>query len=116
MGWRALTSSLQGRIIRRFRDAAEGNPAPGWTYTPSIGVPYSIDGVFRDAHVPVTMGAAELEVSAIGPMLSVRRSDLAADPVAQADQVTRASDGQVYEIIDTEPDGEGLVALILHEV
>jgi len=81
------------------------------TYRPSVGVSYPIKGVF-DENYQLVEGVGEMKISTTKIVLGVKREDLAQDP-AEGDGVTvRAVQ---YEIIESQPDGEGWFLLILNE-
>ena len=83
------------------------------TYTPGVGAPVEVDGVFDAAHVHVDLG--EPGVSSQGPAVFLTLADLPSDPdLDGAATVTVA--GVTYTPHTVKPDGTGAVVLLLHRV
>jgi hypothetical protein len=81
------------------------------TYTPTVGSPTQISGVFDNSHVAVIVNG--VEHSQVAPTLGIRLADLAAKPT-KGDQVTVG--GVTYKVIDSQEDGAGGTTLILQKV
>ena len=78
---------------------------------------YTVRGIFDADHEMVLTEVAKSEQdsaghSSTGPVLMVRLAELAAAP-KPGDRVTIA--GKIYGIWDVQPDGEGVVDLVLKE-
>ena len=80
------------------------------TYTPRGGVGVSVRGVFTRNYVAV--GAdGDLSVESVSPAVSLRASE--APNASQGDGVTVGA--QEYTVVEVQPDGFGMITLILHE-
>lgn len=80
------------------------------TYTPAGGEAVSLQGVFTQDYVSV--GAdGNLQSESVSPAVSLRLADV--PNVAQGDVVR--IDGTDYTTVNVQPDGFGMVTLILHE-
>ena len=80
--------------------------------TPKSGspVPYNIDGIFDEAYELVDPGS-EANVSAVRPVLQVK-STVTTLTIVQEDTVNiRTVD---YQVTDVQPDGVGILLLILN--
>jgi hypothetical protein len=77
------------------------------TYTPTVGSPVSIVGVFDNAHIEVD------EVSSLRPVFRIKLADLDAAP-AKGDQVT--INETEYRVMVCEKDSYGGAILILQKV
>lgn len=84
-----------------------------FTYSPSVGAPVSVQGVFDASYVLVELG--EPGVSSVTPAAFVRRSELPSDPEAD-ENATVAVAGKVYRIREVRPDSQGGVLLLLNLV
>lgn len=83
------------------------------TYTPGAGAAVVVRGIFDALFTRVDAG--EVGVSSAGPAVFVRTTDLPSDPrVDLSARVT--ADGRQYTIREVQPDGQGGVVLLLHEV
>lgn len=83
------------------------------TYTSGAGVVVHPRGVFDAAYVKVDAG--EVGVSSAGPAVFLRFADLSSDPEQDTAAVV-AVGAQGYRIREVQPDGQGGVLLLLHEV
>ncbi len=99
MDWEAATESVLDITTKSLGIAA--------TYTPTVGDPVAIKGVFGNAHVEV---GSNPPISLVAPVLTIQLSDLESDP-ANGDEVTVR--GIDYRIIDVQKDGEGGASLVL---
>lgn len=82
------------------------------TYTPSVGDPVTVKGVFSNGYIEVPLGNG-VATATSGPTLGVKLDDL---PVAPS-QATRITIGGVtYRINHSEEDGQGGALLILSKV
>lgn len=82
------------------------------TYTPSVGSPVTVQGLFDAPAVAVDVGHAG--VSTIGPRVALRLSDLPSDPSVDL-TATITVGSTTYEIRDSQPDSKGFVVILLHE-
>lgn len=83
------------------------------TYTSGTGTAVYPRGVFDALYVKADVG--EVGVSSAGPALFLRLADLSSDPETDLSaQVT--VDGTEYMWREVQPDGQGGVLLLLHEV
>jgi hypothetical protein len=98
MSFRALEESVLGICNSTF-----GTPV---TYTPTVGSPVSINGVFDNAYVEVN------GVSSLQPTLRIQLSDLELEPT-KGDEVT--IDSTAYVILASQKDGYGGALLILQK-
>lgn len=81
------------------------------TYSPGVGDPVEVDGVFDAAYVRVDLQVAG--VSSAGPAAFLSLSDLPSDPETDTDaELTIA--GTDYTIHEVQKDGVGGVLLLLH--
>lgn len=81
------------------------------TYTPGVGAPVSIRGVFEALHVSEDLGQAG--VSAAGPAVFLTLADLPSNPLT--DEGLRVTvKGVIYKPRDVQPDGLGGVLILLH--
>lgn len=103
MTWGAKCRALQAHCEGAFGDEE------ALLYTPKSGASYSIQGIWYDEHV-LADPTVSPAVSSGGPQLHVRRAAMQAEPV-RGDQVARA--GVTYRVEDPQPDGQGMVVLIL---
>ncbi len=78
-------------------------------YTPAVGAPLQIDGVFDEAYTPVELVTDPSVISA-RPVLGVRIAQMPAgwDPeAAQGDQFTVTRTGHTYVVKAGKTDGHG---------
>ncbi len=107
MGWNERIARLNRRVMRPFEeteDAAYEHPA---------GTPFgSVRGVFDQEHQLLEVGGS-VPISTPGaPMFDVLEDSLPPG-YGQGDRViVRAT---LYEVVDVQPDGQGIVSLILQE-
>lgn len=83
------------------------------TYTSGAGAVAHPRGVFDALYTRVDAG--EVGVSSAGPAVFVRLADLPTSPEVDLDAVVTV-DGTSYSIREVQPDGQGGVVLLLHEV
>jgi len=115
MSWPSITSSIHARVLGVFRHPeAAGSSALGFTYEPGSGPPVDFDGVWRSAHLEVSLDGAEDPLSSEDPVLDARLSDLPATLAHGVDVVVKKDTGDRFLLIDTQKDGEGLVRLVLN--
>ncbi len=81
------------------------------TYTPGVGDPVDVDGVFDAAHVVVDLGPNG--VASPGPAVFLTLADLPSDPVSDTDATVTVG-GVEYTFHEVKPDGQGGVYLLLH--
>jgi len=102
--WDSLTQSILGTSM-----AAMGTP---FTFIPKGGQPIEVRGVFDDAHVEGEVDAGgEVVTSTHAPIIGIKISEFSQEP-KQRDKIKRK--GINYDIIDTLPDGQGGLRLVLH--
>lgn len=101
-------------LVQRADVAVRGHLGGTITYSPSVGAPVDVPGVFDLAHVRVDPGQISAAAS-IGPAAFVRLSDLPSDPELDTGaRVTNA--GVAYTIHEVKPDGLGGAHLLLHRI
>lgn len=99
-------------LVERADIAVRGHLGSTVTYSPSVGAPVAVQGVFDAAYVRVDLG--QIGVSSSGPAVFLRRSDLPSDP-SEDPGATVTVNGIIYTIHEVQPDGEGGgVLLLLH--
>lgn len=99
-------------LVERADVAVRAHLGGDITYTPSVGAPVQVRGVFDAAYVRVDLG--QIGVSSSGPAVFLKRADLPSDPSDDAGARVTVK-GVVYSIHEVQPDGEGGgVLLLLH--
>jgi hypothetical protein len=83
------------------------------TYTSGVGVVVSVAGVFDQAYVKSDLG--QVGVSSSGPAVFLTLADLPSDPMTDA-AATVVVRGKTFTAYEVQPDGQGAVLLLLHEV
>lgn len=97
--------------IAAFGEVNQGHPIP--VYTPAIGNPFNLDGIFDNAYRSVDR-IPELQINTSGPVLGVRMSDFPTGVTpAQQDRVMIRGDN--YRVRDVQPDSHGGALLLLNE-
>lgn len=94
-------------------NAVFGEPV---TYTPRVGAPFPITGVFDEAYMPVTL-VADPPVMSARPVLGVRLSEFPAgfDPeAAQGDHLTITRTGDTFVVKAGKNDSHGHARLELN--
>jgi len=108
-------SVVNGPVMSVFAEAVRP------VYTPVKSAPgapaFAVDGIFDRAHEVVLEELANTELKGSGhstsvPVLSVRRVQFAADP-KQGDAVV--INGESFFVWDAQPDGRGMVDLVLRK-
>lgn len=83
------------------------------TYSPAVGSPVTVPGIFDEAFQRVDLG--QPGVNSAGPAVFLTLVDLPSDPrVDKAATITFG--GKVYLPHERQPDGVGGIVLHLHEV
>lgn len=83
------------------------------TYTSGVGAAVTVRGIFDALYVKADVG--EVGVSSAGPAVFARLADLSSDP--ETDLAARVTvDAVEYQWREVQPDGQGGVLLLLHEV
>ena len=101
---------MAGRVFSGVGRVFTSALGEGVTYTPQGGAGVSVRGVFTRNYVAV--GAdGDLSVESVSPAVSVRAAD--APNAAQGDGMTVGA--QDYTVVEVQPDGFGMITLILHE-
>jgi hypothetical protein len=101
---------MAGRVfgpVPRIFQSALGETV---TYTPQGGSAVSLQGIFTADYYAALEGG-ELQVASTKPAVSFPVSSV--PNAAPGDSVT--AQGTDYEVAEVQPDGMGMVALILHE-
>lgn len=83
------------------------------TYTPSVGSPVPVTGIFDKAYVRVDAG--EPGISSFGPAVFLTLADLPSDPSVDL-TATVTIGGDTYLPHERQPDGLGGILLLLHLV
>lgn len=96
-------------FAERIQNAGQQKLGEPVTYTPHLGTPESITGIFTGAAVRVEL-EGDTAVESSRPVLSVHLDDLAVAPVRGGGIVVR---GTSYLIREIQPDGEGDADLVL---
>lgn len=95
--------------------AVRGRLGRSLVYTPGVGAPVTVTGVFDAAYVVADGGAGVVGVSSSSPAAFFTLSDLPSDPsVDLGATVTVGS--TVYSCHEAKPDGLGGVVMMLHKV
>ncbi|WP_430430198.1 head-tail joining protein [Oceanicaulis sp.] len=102
---------MAGRVFAGVGRAFTTALGESVTYTPQGGAGVSVQGVFTRNYVAVGQDG-DLSVESVSPAVSLQSSD--APSAAQGDGVTVGAHS--YEVVEVQPDGFGMVVLILHEV
>lgn len=90
-----------------------GNLGGPVTYSPAVGGPVVVQGIFDQQYQRIDLGTAG--VSSTGPAVFLTLADLPSSPETDtAATVTIA--GRVYLAHEVQPDGLGGVVLLLHLV
>ena len=107
--WRTMTAGVQ-----KLARGVFGTPAVYRVGGNGAGV--AIRGIFRDAATDVVV---ELRVDAamVAPVFDVLEADLPVGAHANEDDTVELTDhgGATYRVRDFEPDGEGILRLVLTE-
>jgi hypothetical protein len=82
----------------RVRYMAEGRPTR------------AVVGIFTAAHAVLARGEA-IGVSSLAPVLTVAAAHFGTDPPASGDRLE--AEGTTYVVSDPQPDGSGLIRLVL---
>lgn len=94
--------------------AVRGRLGESLTYTPGVGSPVTVTGVFDAAYVVADGGAGLTGVSSSSPAAFFTLADLPSDPSDDLSaRVTRGS--TVYTCHEAKPDGLGGVLMLLHK-
>jgi len=106
--WESLRDGVQRAAISAF---ALSEPA---TYKAQGGAPQSVRVIFRDQHssLDVADGAS---VTTVAPVAHVRLGDLQASPI-EGDELYVPGKSATYQVRDPQPDGEGMVKLVLVKI
>ncbi|MGN6105197.1 MAG: head-tail joining protein [Kofleriaceae bacterium] len=83
------------------------------TYTPEVGSPVPVTGMFDEQYV-LAKGTAEAGVEATGPAVFLRLEDLPVHP--DDDEPTLTIKSVDYRVIERRPDGMGGIVLALRRV
>lgn len=115
MGWPELRRNLQGVVVTTFAER-EADGTPSWSYLrDGVAVVDELEAVQREEHAEIDLGL-EATASSTLPELHVRLEDLPAGGAnRRTDRVQNAA-GERFRFEDEQPDGEGIVRLVLKEV
>jgi hypothetical protein len=108
MDWSDLTADILDAGIRVFgRDVL---------YTPLVGSPATVRGVFDKPtqNVPFGLAVDPLVLASLKPRLGVKLADLPSDQAVVGDTVGPI-DGVTYTVAEVEKDGQGGASLVLEE-
>lgn len=83
------------------------------TYTPGVGSAVIVSGIFDAVYVKVEAG--EAGIASQGPSVALTLTDLPSNP-ADDTGARLTIRGTQYLAYTVEPDGQGMVRLLLHEV
>lgn len=101
-------------LVARADRATETNlGGESMTYTPAVGAPVMVTGIF-DAPYVLAKGSAEAGVEALSPAVFFRLEDLPVDP--EDDDPTITIRGVDYRVVERRPDGMGGIVLQLRKV
>ena len=96
--------------VAAFGEAAQGYPVP--QYTPAVGAPFAIDGIF-DAGFAEVQQLDGPPIASAHPTFGTRVSQVPAGvTLAQADTVVIR--GTNYQVREVRPDSHGGVRLLLN--
>lgn len=98
------------RLDRAAMKVLGGEPM---IYTPAVGTPVIITGIY-DSRFALAKGSAHAGVETQGPAVFVRFSDLPTDP--EIDDPILTIRGDRYRVIERIPDGIGGIVLALRVV
>lgn len=82
-------------------------------YTPGVGDPVTVDGIFDALYTPVALGTPAVVSS--GPAVWLTLSTLPTDPLADT-AATVTIRGETYRCHEPQHDGQGGVLMQLHKV
>jgi hypothetical protein len=85
------------------------------TYTPQVGAPVPVTGIFSEEYI-LAKGTAEAGVETLGPSVFFRLEDLPEDPQDEDIEPTLTIRGDVYRVTERRPDGMGGIVLALRLV
>lgn len=85
------------------------------TYMPAAGGSFQVDGVFDNAYREITMIDTGPGVSTVRPVLGVRASQFAKEPV-QGDKLYIPRVDTTYIVNNPNPDSHGWILLLLNKV
>lgn len=108
MNFGDLLESIDRVVLRTLGEKSEDETI---VYTPGVGAPVPVDGVFDAAYRREQAG--EAGVSTAEPAVFLRLADLPTDP--RTDSPTLTILGVSYAVREVEPDGDGGVRLFLQE-
>lgn len=108
--WPQLTQSVLGAAVTAMGTAFTFIPIDDGVQ----GTPIELQGIFDDAHAEeVPDAGGEVVISTHVPVIGVRLSDFPNGREPQQGDVIQR-EGVTYDIVDTEPDGQGGSRIILH--
>lgn len=100
-------------LLQRVDLGVRGRLGESIVYTPTVGSPITVEGVFDNAYVRA-LSANEPGVMSSGPAVFLRLEDLPSDPMADTGAIiTRGT--TTYTAHEVKPDGFGGVLLLLSE-
>lgn len=108
-----MAGSVQKRCIATFQARGQVLYRPG-----GQSLSFPIEAIFRDANVTVPVSDG-LEFASVAPRLGVILSDLPGPPAVDDEVDIPPSPvrlGGTYQIKSKEPDGEGMVELVLQKL
>lgn len=105
-----LATDLDNTFFNKIEFAEDESTV---TYTPVSGSPYEIAAIFDRKFEAVDPELEQSSVISTDPVAMVIEANLAL-PVAKGDKITVK--GQLYDIVQKEPDGVGIMYLRLNKV
>lgn len=101
---------MAGRAFRGLPRVFQRTLGETVTYTPVGGSAVSLRGIFtRDYYAALENG--EVGVMSARPACAFPQADV--PDAARGDEIV--AQGETYEVVEIQPDGMGMVVLILHE-
>lgn len=94
------------------RDVFGPDPVDWPVYRPVIGAPFSINGIFDQAFLLVTLIDEHAAASTLNPVMGVRLADFPAPP-QQNDRVYVPKVNATFVVQNVQPDSEGWAMLQL---
>jgi len=103
MAWKDRVNNLLGSAVRTFGEDV--------TFLPKTGSPYTVQGIFDRKHIEVSIGQ-NIPILSFHPTLGINLNDFVIAP-KQGDQFQIGA--VLYDVIQSQEDGQGGSLLILHE-
>lgn len=104
MTWLEMADRVQSSSMRPFEEDA--------TYELAGGQPVAVRGVFDEEHEFLDVGGTVEISSQSAPVFDIQEKNLPAG-YARDDRITVR--GTLFRVVDIQPDGHGVISLILAE-